>query len=536
MLKPAKRNSLRGRLALGMKALGQTVAKSAQGAAMAIGGYGGLNGGYEGGRRDTRRTRNWRPGQGSAATDILPDLAELRGRTRDLDRNHPITHGALNTRANGIVGGGLQLRSVIDAKVLGLGEDPDRVEELQYTIEREWEIFEEEADFTGQLHLKDLQWQWIHSIDESGDIGIARRYRKRLGDTYGTRLVTIEADRISNPHRQADTELVQGGVELSAAGEVLGYHVSDRHPGTLRGVLSWSLVPRRGAGSGLRQFILAGKRSRPGQVRGVPIAAVVVETLKQLGDYTNAEIKAAINDAYLFAFEQMPSEVDDEGQPIIIRPDGETDAAGELTLEDLTITTLPPGSTVNVKTPSRPNTGFDKFVMAFCKYIGAGLGLPYEVLMMHFGSSFSASRGALEMAFKTFLVDRARFERSVLDQVRIWQFVEMVASGRFEAPGFFENPIIRRAWLGREWIGPTRIQINPQVEANADRIDMEGGVKSREQVMTERTGGSFDTKARQILRERQLLGETPAGDPQQQQQAEPNNDGTDPTEQQEDAP
>ena len=506
MLKPAKRKSLRGQLALGLKKLGHEVAHTFERSALALGGFSAGSGGYESGRRSSsRRTRNWGPGQGSAAADILPDLAELRGRSRDLERNHPLALGAIQTKANGVVGTGLQLRSVIDFSVLGI-TDQVKIQQLQYMIEREWEIFEREADFTGQMHLKDLQRLLYWSGTISGDIGIARRWRKRPGETYGTRVVAIEADRICNPSRRADTDTVQGGVQIAAGGEIVGYHVSDRHPGDIRGsALKWGYVPRRGT-SGLVQFILAAKATRPGQVRGVPLFAPIAETLKQLGDYTNAEIKAAINDAYLFAFEEQPSEVDDEGLPIITRPDGETDASGELMLEDLTITTLPPGSKFAVKKPERPNTAFGGFVEAFCKQIGAALGLPYEVLLMHFSASFSASRGALEIAYKGALVEQAWFIRTVLDPIREWQFTEMVASGRFEAPGFFDDSVKRAAWLGREWIGPTRIQINPQVEAKADEVDINIGVKSREQVMTERTGGSFDTKAKQILRERELLG------------------------------
>jgi hypothetical protein len=51
------------------------------------------------------------------------------------------------------------------------------------------------------LHLA----SYHESAGLSGDIGIARRYRKRPGETYGTRIVLLEADRISNPGRHADT-------------------------------------------------------------------------------------------------------------------------------------------------------------------------------------------------------------------------------------------------------------------------------------------------------------------------------------------
>lgn len=508
-MKPATRKSLRGRLA-------QTV----NGVAMAIAGIGGGGrpggSGYDAAKRSTRRTRNWRAGEGSPAVDILTDLETLRGRSRDLERNNPLALGAIKTRDNGVVGAGLKLRSVIDYKVLGIA--PEARAEIQYTLEREWDLFCREADFTGLMHFDDLQRLTFHSARVSGDVGIARRYRKRPGETYGTRVVLIEADRISNPRGLTDTPQVQGGVQIAADGEVVGYHIADRHPGEVTArPINWGYVPRRGS-SGLVQFILAAEITRPGQVRGVPMFAPVEEALKQLGDYSAAELKAAINDAYLFAFEQVAAPIDDDGNPLVSASDPSMpDDAGELTLEDLQITTLPPGSTVNVKKPERPNTAFDGFFTAFCKQIGVALGIPMEVLLGHFSSSFSAARGALEVAYKGFLVEQAWFVRTVLDPIREWQFTEMVAAGRFDAPGFFDDPIKRAAWLGRVWIGPTRIQINPQVEANADKTDMEMNVKSREQVMTERTGGDFDTKSAQILHEREVLG-TSTADPTAEQQ------------------
>lgn len=522
MLKPAKRKSLRGQMALGMKKLAQGVAQGA----MIMGGFSSGTSGYDSAKRSTRRTRGWQAGEGSPAADILPDLEVLRGRSRDLDRNNSLAHGAANTKVNGAIGAGLHLRSVLDARVLGI--DPSRIPDLQYQIEREWEIFEREADFAGQMHLKDWERVAFRSARISGDVGVARRYRKRPGETYGTRVVLIEADRISNPNRMADNDRIQGGVQISTDGEIEGWYVSDRHPGDIRGAaLKWGFVPRRGPG-GMVQMVLAAEISRPGQVRGVPLFAAVEEDLKQLGEYTAAEIKAAINDAYLFAFETSDAQMDDDGNPILTTPEGmDAGGAGELQLGDLMITSLPPGRSVNVKKPERPNTAFDGFVTAFCRHIGVALGIPYELLLMHFAASFSASRGALELAFKVSLIEQAWFIRTVLDQVREWQFTEMVATGRFDAPGFFEDPIRRAAWLGRVWVGPTRVQINPQVEANADRIDLEMHVKSREQVMTERTGGDFDTKSAQILREGAVLG-MPGATPDPIAE-ETNGDGTDST-------
>jgi hypothetical protein len=55
--------------------------------------------------------------------DLLPDLATLRQRSRDLVRNTPIAGGALNTAALNVVGTGLMLKPNPDREALGWSEE-----------------------------------------------------------------------------------------------------------------------------------------------------------------------------------------------------------------------------------------------------------------------------------------------------------------------------------------------------------------------------------------------------------------------------
>lgn len=495
MGKPVTKNSLRGRLARGVNALAHGVNRSA----MALAGAGNV-GGYEGGRRDSRRTRSWRPVGGSAANDLLPDLPDLVARSRDLERNSPLALGAIQTKVNGVIGTGLRLKSQLDFKVLGLSEEEAIA--AQDNIEREFELWQREADWSGVLHWMDMQRLIYRSARVSGDIGVVRRYRKDRGQTYGLKLVLIEGDRVCNPNRMADSDRIKGGVQVSGSGVVEGYHFSDRHPGDLLGgPLKWSYVPRVGT-DGSKLMLLPFQMQRPGQPRGVPLLAPIVQLVKQLKDLTDAEINAAVNDAMLFAFEQLGA--DDDVDHVITAPgaDGAQQSAdGELQIEDLAIITTANGSTVEMHTPSRPNTAFEPFMLAIIKQMGVVLEIPFELMIMHFSASFSASRGALEIAWKGFLSEKAWFEREVADIVFEWLFTEAVAIGRLKAEGFLTDPVKRMAWLGKQWIGPTRIQINPQVEANADMKDLEMGTKTRDQIITERTGGDFQRKHAQLAHE-----------------------------------
>lgn len=507
MGKPVTKNSLRGRLARGVNALAHSVNRSA----MALAGAGG-SGGYEGGRRDSRRTRGWRPKGGSAAQDLLPDLADLVARSRDLERNSPLALGAIQTKVNGVIGTGLRLKSMLDFAALGLSEEEAIA--AQDNIEREFELWQRDADWSGVLHWMDMQRLVYRSARVSGDIGIVRRYRKDPGHTYGLKLVLIEGDRVCNPNRAADNDRIKGGVQVSAMGVVEGYHFSDRHPGDiLGGPLRWSYVPRVGT-DGSKLMLLPFQMQRPGQPRGVPLLAPIVQLVKQLKDLTDAEINAAVNDAMLFAFEQLGA--DDDGDHVIAAPGAEGDeqtADGELKIEDLAIITTANGSTVEMHTPTRPNTAFEPFMLAIIKQMGVVLEIPFELMIMHFSASFSASRGALEIAWKGFLSEKAWFEREVADVVFEWFFAEAVANGRLKAKGFLTDARLRMAWLGKQWIGPTRIQINPQVEANADMKDLEMGTKTRDQIITERTGGDFQRKHAQLAHEENARRKDGIGQP-----------------------
>jgi lambda family phage portal protein len=477
-------------------------------------------GGYKGGRKDRRATRYWRPKQSSADADLLPDLPDLRARARDLARNTPIATGAIATGVTNVVGDGLQLQAQIDHEALGITEDQaDRFEREQ---EREWALFCRTADFSRVQSFDELQSLVYRATQESGDVVIVRRFRKDVGDIYGTKLQVLEADRISNPNWKSDTETMAGGVEINGDGVPVRLHFSDKHPGGIRvGALNWNSVPFRSA-DGVPIVLHLYDRLRPEQTRGIPYLAPVIEHLKQLGDYSDAEVSAAVVSAMFTVF--VTSKADESQQPII----GETEAtapneglqSNERKLSPAAIIGLGEGDDVKFANPMRPNAQFDPFVQAFLRQIGVALELPFELLIKHFTASYSASRAALEMAWQFFRKRRSwlawRFNQVVYE----WMMEEAVAAGRLNRPGFFEDPILRAAYLGSEWNGWARPSLNPKMEAEADEVDLRNCVTTREEICMRRTGGEFEKKIAQLRKEevlRQAAGLVPVASPQRGQ-------------------
>ncbi len=470
-------------------------------------------GGYKGGKRGRRGTKNYLPGNGSADADLLPDLKDLRGRSRDLVRNLPVATGAVATNKTHVIGDGLILNAQCKRDVLGLTEEQARA--FNKRAESEFALWCKTADFTLVQHFCDMQALLFGSVLESGDVFAIRRFRRDPGQVYGTKVQVIEADMVCNPLHTSDTDTLISGIEHTQQGVPIAVHVSDRHPGDVRRkALSWRRVPMR-YNDGREIVLHVFDRLRPDQTRGVPYLAPVIESLKSLGDYTDAEVTAAVVSAMFTVF--VKGAPDPENGPLPTS-DRAADGNDEVALGAGAIVNLGNDESVDVANPLRPNPQFDDFVKAFLRQIGVALELPFELLIKHFTASYSASRAALEMAYHTFRRRRNWFVRKFMEPVYGWFMEEAVLLGRLDAPGFFDDQLIRDAWLNATWTGPVRISLDPKKDAEADKIDVEMGVKTRQQVMTERTGGDFDQKVDQAKREKAAMDDAglsqPAADSQ----------------------
>lgn len=458
-----------------------------------------VGGGYSGGKKGRRSTQNYNPDGGSANQDTVPDLPTLRARSRDLKRNTPIACGALATRVTNVVGEGLKVMPLIKADILGI--DVEAAQDWNRAAREEFGLACWTADWTGVQSFEELQALVFGAVDESGDVLAIRRWRKDPGDTYGAKLQVVEADRLSNPNFGMDRPGLVAGVESSRDGVVQAYHVSSHHPGDLfRPAMSWRRVPafyNDGRAICLHLF----KRLRPDQARGVPFLAPVIEALKQLSTYTEAEIEAAVLSAFFTVFVKTP---DGNNGPIPTTGEDGGSGAGTATLGKGAIVDLAEGEDVTIANPGRPNPNFDPFVIAILRQIGVALEIPFELLVKHFTSSYTAGRAALEIAWQTFRKERQWLVRNFCQPFYEMVIEEAILIGRLTAPGFFDDPAKRRAWLNTEWYGQVKISLDPKKEAEADKLDLGNLTKTRQQIIMERTGGDVESKLEQLGHEKKL--------------------------------
>ena len=437
----------------------------------------------------------------------------------------PIATSAIKTNRTNVIGSGLWLKSRIDRELLGLSVEDARIWQKKTEAEFElWAAEKRNCDALGINNFYTAQGLAFISGLLSGDVVVLlKRVKPTAYNPYGLRFQMIEADRVSTPvefsagaslvariteGKAENGNAIYDGVEVDSNGAIVAYYIRSTYPYELtRKPTEWKRVEAYGKETGLPNVLHIMEAERPEQYRGVSYLAQVIEPLLQVRRYTDSELTAAVVESFFTAFitteadpSMMPyNEVGDESAPPV------SDDENEYEMGPGTVNVLKPGESVTFGDPKRPNGGFEGFVNAVCKQVGAALEIPADLLLKAFNASYSASRAALLEAWKAFKMRREWFVDDFCKPIyNVWLY-EAVARGRIEAPGFFADPRIRAAWMGSEWIGPSQGQLDPVKEIQAEQLACDNGFSTREQATVRLNGGSFEANAEQLATENEML-------------------------------
>lgn len=491
-----------------------------------------VNSGYsEGGASQTKKTlKAWAPAHYSAKEDIDRNLKTLRDRAYDLAINSPVGAAAINTQATNVIGAGLKLFPRI--KTATLGVTPEYAREWSRKTKQEFNLWANSAlacDYLRRNNFSELQRIAFSSYLFDGDsFCLFRRRLPTAFNPYSLRLQLIEAQRVSNPQTNAafgsvsNVEMskmtgnnrIVNGIEVDGDGAQVAIWISNRiwnEPTTVEPKLEWQRVRWYGRDTGVRNVLHICADVRPDQFRGVPLLAPVIESLKQISRYADAELTSAIIKSFFSIFFVQPlsnlevanilGEEDGEGKPIV--------NVNEYRLGPATMAALPRGVDVKAVDSSNAQSTFDAFTGAFLKQVGAAIGIPAELLLKNFTASYSASRAALLQAADEFRVRRAAFINDFCTPVYEEFLAEAVALGRIEAPGFFDDPIKRAAWCSADWRNETSHFLDPVKETQAMIMRLQAGLSTFADEIANASGQDFDDVIETLAQERALVAELP---------------------------
>lgn len=476
-----------------------------------------VNSGYShyGASRTGANMLGWNSYSGSAKEDIEDNLDILRQRSRDAYMGIPTATAALKTLRTNVIAGGLMPSPQIDGEFLRMTNE--QVEELQAQILREFSLWADspvcDADRVDDFYSLQ-QLAYLGSL-MNGDSFAVLQTKKRPGCPYDLRVRLVEADRVCSPgyHDRQTRSVVEGhtvesiiqGVETDADGEIKAYWIADKHPRsyTTLKLQDWKRVEVY-SGTGRKNVLHVMSRERAGQRRGVPLLAPVLETLKQLERYADAETTAALLGAIFTVFVKKGG-ISDEGpfgqfmqEEILKAITGKRDP-NDLALGAGLIFDLELGESIETVETQHPHSGYDTFMMARTKQASAAMEIPVEVLFKRFDSQFSSARGALNEFWRTCGMQREWFAEDFCQPVYETWFAEAVARGRIRAPGFFDDPAIRKAYTDCKWNGPSKTALNPSQEVEAAMKRVAEGFSTAEEETAQLTGGDYNRNIRKRL-------------------------------------
>lgn len=466
-----------------------------------------LNRGYgeHGASSRKKAFKGWLTSLGGPKTDIYEYKDKLVERSRDLYMGAPLARGALQTMQTNIVGAGLKLKSAIDVDILET--DETEIEALENRIEKEFALWaNDKIEKTGLMDFYQVQELVFLTTMLNGECFIYLNYFETPGNPYNLKLEIIEPDRIVTPNEKNSDKTVVSGVQIDNNGRIAGYYVLDKHPNDDESGNDYKYIPVYGKDGQLNMIHLA-LLERPNQVRGVPILSPVMESLKQLDRYTNAELMSAvISSMFTIFIETTGVEQATLGEFGNIDESEKVEKNGNnIELTSGAVMELSPGERANSINPARPNAQFDPFMTAIIRQIGSSLGVPYELLVMHFTNNYSSSRAALLEAWKNFRKRREWIARNFCQIVYEEWLRESIFLKRIDIPKFNEDILIRKAYSNAIWNGPSQGQIDPLKEANAAVIKINNGLSTRTKEVAELNGGDFEQNIRIIDRENKIL-------------------------------
>lgn len=403
--------------------------------------------GYEAAKTTRVNEGLWRDASaGEADIWLLHSLGTIRNRARYEMRNSGYASGIVETYVNDIVGA-FGPRLQINSDDEKLNEDAEKV----------WAAWMPAADFRGRLHFVDILRQnvgqlwpageWFNQMVNAGGRDMTA-FREKI--PVSLRLMPIEPDRIQNPGGTFSDEFNREGITVDDDGRVISYFVLDEHPDGLALTTS-----DEGTDVPAADMLHVFDEKRPGQSRGEPILAPVLNLFGHLRSFTEDTLLAARVAAMLagFIFTDHPNiDLDDEDDELPI-----------FDLETMTISTLPKGWKVDQITPKHPGATFKEFKREMLSEVGRPVGMPFlRVGADASGHNFSSARLDLQIYWSGIRTKQGWIERSYLNPLLIRILSEWaLLTGRASA---MNTP------LRINWTWPPVPQVDPLKEALAAKV------------------------------------------------------------------
>jgi capsid protein len=313
------------------------------------------------------------------------------------------------------------------------------------------------------------------------------------------------------------------GVEIDKSNTHIAYYVLITDTDYI-GKGQYKRVLCKGEKTGRTQAVMYyGSRYRIGDVRGLPSYASSIQKLKTLDGYVEALATATFERAKVVFFTES-NHFSDGTNPFNVGVEQAITGSEDTPYQEVNfdetnkriykttgkqIVNLPTGTTLKAL-ESTIEMRLGDFLKENMIYTTAANGIPYEVATMLYTNSFSASRMAT-LSFQHFLdVERYNLKEATYKPVVNIMLELLITSGEIEAPGYFNEGIIKdnfyfkAAYHNCRFIGKQVPSADVGKDVKASILAINGGLSTHEHEAELLGKGDATTILEKLGKEREL--------------------------------
>ena len=448
-------------------------------------------------------------GFGTERASGYQNLHVLQERSRQLVTENPYAAAIVNRIVTKTVNSGYKLRTTPMKKLLPFLKDDyfKTFSEMTESLFYLWSENRDVVSLQGDKTFSEMQSITMKSSLIYGDCLCVQYF---TADAL-PKIEVIDGVYIQSPGIYRDKTIIDG-VEYNKKGQIVAYHV--RQNDTITGSEVYKRVDARDRRGRLKAWLIKSGNSQTNNARGVPLLAVILQNLNDVGRYLDSEQRAALVNSYIAVVHEKASDMPDDVDTFM---DAGTRHTVEMTDGDGTTkdqnfqkinpgfmaTNLENGETIKSFDTSRPNVNFGSFTDVVTKPMFYVNGIPPEVLKMEYNSNYSASRAAI-IDFENRAREFNYFFNGSFSVLIYHNWLDaMVLNGKIDAPKYIEalktkDWSILGAYRNHIWRGLPKTAIDGLKQAKENVIAVENGWTTNTKIADEQYGTDYDANLDEI--------------------------------------
>lgn len=487
------------------------------------------------------------PGGFGQTRVLTPDYWTLRARSAQLFEVSHYARGLIRRLVTNEINVGLHLEATPQEKLLGL--EQDALAEWAEDVETRFELWQNDPWLCDHAELRSfgaLQQAARLEALVSGDVLVVLR---QFAPTSLPRVQLISGSVVQTPYGvtpRPGSRIVHG-VELDGMDRQAAYWVRQRD-GTFRRLPAW------GEKSGRRlAWLVYGSDRRLDDVRGKPVLAQMLQSLREIDRYRDSVQRKAIVNSMLAMF--VKKSQDKMGsRPLtggaVRRGTVETGQAGPSGeprrynvaegIPGLVIDELQPGEEPQAFPSHGTDEKFGDFESAIIQSVAWALEYPPEIIVLSFKSNYSASQAAINELKTALNKTRTTFGEAFCRPIYEEWLLAQVLSQKVKAPGLLEAwrdskaYDLYAAWTSSDWSGNIKPSVDLSKLVKGYEGLVAGGYITRDRASRELTGTKFSQNVKklrleneQLVEANRSLRELDAGESPEPATSDPNDDDID---------